>query len=485
MALLALAMLGGCDDARRDGPIRVSIFGDEQQLADPAASLSSLAGQMMFVATAQGLVSYDAAGEVVPGLAQRWIVVDDGRSYIFRLRRARWPDGKRVDARDVRRLLLNRIATGVKRDPYGVMASVSEVLAMTGDVIEIRLQSPQPDFLLAMAQPEMGIAQRTGGTGPYQATSQAEDKAEDKTGDQGAVQLTPIRDADEEEAVIRAHERQIVRAERASKAMVRFERNGADLVLGGTLAEFPYIAMSDVPTRAVRFDPVQGLFGLVLSSRNPIFDDAPVREALSMAVDRQAIISYFDMSRWKIAERILPQQLNLPHPPTQPGWAGRSMEERRNFAIGVIARWQAQHEGKPVELTIALPPGPGMDLLFLALKLQYRAIGVSVKQVEKDADLTFIDEVAPYDSVAWYLGRLSCARKVHCNKEAEEMLKQSAKTENMTDRLLLLGQAEPLIQGHNGYIPLAMPVRWSLAASRLNGFVPSPRGDRSLRGLIK
>lgn len=478
MALLGLALLGGCGDGRKDGPVRVSIFGEEQQLASPAASLSSLAGQMMFAATAQGLVSYDAAGEVVPGLAQRWIVVDDGRSYIFRLRRAKWPDGKRVDARDVRRLLQARVAADVKRDPYGVMASVSEILAMTGDVIEIRLKSPQPDFLLAMAQPEMGIAQRNGGTGPYQESREAADR--------GEVLLTPIRDADEEEVgAVRAHERQIVRAERASKAMVRFERNKVDLVLGGTLAEFPYIAMSDVPTRAVRFDPVQGFLGLTLSSRHPAFEDGPVREALSMAIDRQAIISYFDMSRWKIAEQILPQQLNLPHPPTQPVWAGRSMEERRNLAIGVIARWQAQHGGKPVELTIALPSGPGMDLLFLALKLQFRAIGVSVRQVEKGADLTLIDEVAPYDSVAWYLGRLSCARKLHCNKQAEDLLKQSVEAETMTDRLMLLGQAEPLIQAHNGYIPLAMPVRWSLAASRLNGFVPSQRGDRSLRGLIK
>lgn len=477
MAMLGLAMLGACDDGRRDGPVRVSIFGEQSQLtASPAASLSSLAGQMMLAATAQGLVSYDAAGEVVPGLAQRWIVVDDGRGYIFRLRRAKWPDGKRVDARDVRRLLLARIAAGVKRDPYGVLASVSEVLAMTGDVIEIRLRSPQPDFLLAMAQPEMGIAQRSGGTGPYHDA--------EETGGQDVVLLTPMKDA-EEEGEVRAHERLVVRAERASQAMVRFERNKADLVLGGTLAEFPYIAMSDVPTRSVRFDPVQGLFGLALSSGNPLLDDGAVREALSMAIDRQAIISYFDMSRWKIAERILPQQLNLPHPPTQPEWTARTMEERRNFAIGVIARWQAQHDGQPVELTIALPPGPGMDLLFLALKLQLRAIGVTVRQGDRGADLTLIDEVAPYDSVAWYLGRLSCARKVHCSKEAEAVLKQAVEAETMTDRLVLLGQAEPLMQAHHGYIPLAMPVRWSLAASRLNGFAPSPRGDRSLRGLIK
>jgi len=477
LSLLPVLLAAGCDRGRRDGPVRVSVMGSEKEVEAPLAHIGTRAGQVVFAATAQGLVSYDAAGDVIPGLAQRWIVVDDGRSYIFRLRRAKWLNGKRVDARDVRRLLLARMEREVARDPYGIMASVDEVLAMTGDVIEIRLVAPQPDFLLAMAQPEMGVALPDGGTGPYRRTGESKEK--------GVLLLAPVEDADEGVTEPKAHERLVLRAERPSRALARFTGGKADLVLGGTLAEFPYIALGEVPPRTVRFDPVQGLFGLALSPDTPMFADANVREALSMAIDRQAIIGYFDMSRWKIAEQILPQQLNLPHPPTAPGWSAMSMEDRRNFAIGVIARWQAQHGGKPVELSIALSPGPGMSLLFLALKAQLQAIGITVRQVEKKGDLTLIDEVAPYDSVVWYLGRLSCARKVHCDKAAEDLLKQSVKATDMSARLFLLGQAEPLIQRHNGFIPLAMPVRWSLAASRLNGFQPSPRGDRSLRGLVE
>ena len=477
LSLLPVLLLGGCDRGRREGPVRVSVMGSEKEIAAPLTHIGTRAGQVMLAATAQGLVGYDAAGDVIPGLAQRWIVVDDGRSYIFRLRRAKWPDGKRVDARDVRRLLLARIEREVTREPYGIMASVDEVLAMTGDVIEIRLIAPQPDFLLALAQPEMAIALPDGGTGPYRRTEEGREK--------GVFLLAPVEDADEGVTEPKAHERLVLRAERASRALARFTAGKADLVLGGTLAEFPFIALGEVPTRTVRFDPVQGLFGLALSPDTPMFADANVREALSMAIDRQAIISYFDLSRWRIAEQILPQQLNLPHPPTAPGWGAMSMEERRNLAIGVIARWQAQHGGEPVELSIALPPGPGMELLFLALKAQLQAIGIAARRVEAKGDLTLIDEVAPYDSVLWYLGRLGCARRVHCDKAAEDLLKQSVKETDMSARLFLLGQAEPLIQRHNGFVPLAMPVRWSLVASRLNGFKPSPRGARGLRGLVE
>lgn len=478
LSCIALSLvLAGCGDARHDGPVRVSVIGADPEIAAPLTHIAARAGQLMFAATAQGLVTYDAAGDIVPGLAQRWIVMDEGRSYIFRLRRAKWANGEKVDAREVKRLLLIRLRRQAARDPYGPTAAVSDVLAMTGDVIEIRLKAARPDFLAAMAQPEMGIALPDGGTGPYRKTAEK--------GGQGVFLLAPVEESEEGEEEPPEHERRLLRAERASRAILRFRYGGADLVLGGTLADLPYVTLSDVNRGVIRFDPVQGLFGLALSPDTPMFEDPHVREALSMAIEREAIVGYFEMSRWKISEQIVPQQFDLPHPPTAPGWGGMSLEDRRNLAAGVMTRWRAQHDGRPLELTIAMPPGPGTRLLFLALKLQLEAIGIGVKQVESDADLTLIDEVAPYDGAAWYLGRISCARKVHCSEEAEALLKRSVEAETMAERLTLLGQAEPLIQAHNGFIPLATPVRWSLAGSRLDGFEPSSRGDHSLRGLIR
>lgn len=459
--------------------MRVDVIGSDPEIAAPLTHIATRAGQLMFAATAQGLVTYDMTGDVVPGLAQRWIVMDEGKGYIFRLRRAKWANGEKVDAREVRRLLLTRVRREAERSPYGAIAAVAEVRAMTGDVIEIRLAAARPDFLAAMAQPEMGIALSDGGTGPYRK------KAEEE----GLFLLTPVEEADaaaEAEAEEpKEHEQRLLRAERASKAILRFQNGGSDLVLGGTLADLPLVTLSQVDRGSIRFNPVQGLFGLALSSRTKMFDDPNVRDALSMAIEREAIIAYFEMNRWKIAEQILPQQFDLPHAPTMPGWRTMSIDARRDRAAGVITRWRAQHDNEPVELTIALPSGPGSGLLFLALKRQFDMIGIDLKPAEKNADLTLIDEVAPYDSASWYLGRVSCARKVHCSEEAEELLKRSVAAGTMAERLALLGEAEPLIQAHEGFIPLATPVRWSLVSPRLNGFEPSQRGDHSLRGLIR
>lgn len=52
-------------------------------------------------ALAQGLVRFDANGQIEQGLAERWIVIDEGGSFIFRLREAKWNDGTPVTAEQV------------------------------------------------------------------------------------------------------------------------------------------------------------------------------------------------------------------------------------------------------------------------------------------------------------------------------------------------------------------------------------------------
>jgi peptide/nickel transport system substrate-binding protein len=53
------------------------------------------------------------------------------------------------------------------------------------------------------------------------------------------------------------------------------------------------------------------------------------------------------------------------------------------------------------------------------------------------------------------------------------------------ERLAKLGEAEALMTANSGYIALAAPVRWSLAARFLNGFTASPRARHPLNHLFK
>lgn len=475
MILALAAALAGCSERQR-GPVVVSVVGRPVELAEPLKYPLSPAGKLILESTAQGLVAFDSTGEILPALAQRWIVQDDGLSYIFRLRRAAWPDGTLIEAHEVARLLKLRMAANRKLDPLGDLDAVEQVVPMTGEVIEIRLSTPRPYFLQMLAQPQMGITHTEGGTGPYRREQRPR-----------ALFLRPASDPNDrvdDRPPVLPRENRVLRAERAAKAIVRFREGLAALVLGGRFTDLPLLTKAGVDPRQVRADPVQGLFGLAIVGDHPFLDDDRVRAALSMAIDRSRLPGAFDLGGWAVTDRIVPQQLDMARPPADPGWHDMPIEERRTQARAAIDAWQGE-EGRPV-LRIALPAGSGGKVLFGLIASDLRQVGIATRQValEADADLRLIDEVAAYDSALWYLGRISCARAVHCTQAGEEKLEEAGLTASLPERGQRLADAEALISAHNGYIPLAAPVRWALVAPQLNGFAPSLRGRHPLNHLF-
>ncbi|HKT78238.1 MAG TPA: ABC transporter substrate-binding protein [Sphingobium sp.] len=474
--LLGAAMLSGCGQ-EASGPVVVSVIGTPTDFAKPLEQLPDPGAKLILEATAQGLVAFDAGGEILPALAQRWIVEDDGRSYIFRLRRATWPNGDKVTAGDVARLLTARIDTLRRLDPDGPLDAVEQVVPMTGEVIEIRLAAPRPYLLQMLAQPQMGLLSRDGGTGPYRS---------DRWGK--ALMLTPLDGGGEEgeESPMPDWQRRILRAERAALAIIRFREEKAAMVLGGRFADLPLLVPAGVDRDAVRVDPAQGLLGLAVTGKGTLLDDDGVRRAINMAIDRSQLPALFPLGGWAITEQILPAQMDLPVPPAAPDWAELSPDDRRAQAAALIARWRGAH-GDPPSLRVALPEGPGATMLFGLVRHDLGQIGLAVERVpmKADADLRLVDEVAAYDSALWYLGRIGCARKIHCSAEAEAQLQAASLASSLAERMARVAQAEALMQAHNGYIALGAPIRWSLVSRRLTGFLPSPRARHPLNQLFR
>src|SRR5688572_22168069 len=108
-AVLAAAA-SSCRDRPR-GEVSVTVIGEEPRIADPAREPLSQSGAVLLGNVAQGLVRFDAAGNIVPGLAERWNVSDDGLSYIFRIESAEWPDGSKITAHQVARTLKRQLGS--------------------------------------------------------------------------------------------------------------------------------------------------------------------------------------------------------------------------------------------------------------------------------------------------------------------------------------------------------------------------------------
>ena len=92
-SILLAALLAGCGGREDDGIVDVAFISGGEELVVDGLRLS-FAQQHVRGATSEGLVALDADGAVVPAIAERWIVADDGASYIFRLRNSDWPDGE-------------------------------------------------------------------------------------------------------------------------------------------------------------------------------------------------------------------------------------------------------------------------------------------------------------------------------------------------------------------------------------------------------
>lgn len=460
-ACTALAACG----SNGDRPVEVAVLGD------PAAAFVGgprlpAAAQLVRSATAEGLVGFDSQGRAIPALADRWIVTDDGMSYIFRLRDGTWPDGSPITGESARASLLEAVSAGRAGPLSGDLAVIDEVRAMAGRVVEIRLKQPMPDMLQLLAQPELGLLRKGRGAGPMRLTRKKD-----------VAILRAIAPEDRGLPVEPGWKARVRRLEleslSAQQAIARFNADEADIVLGGGFADFPRLDASGVARGAVRLDPVAGLFGLAVIQDTGFLAEPGNREALAMAIDREALIAALNVGGWTATSRIVNPGLEGDNGSIAERWQGRSMDERRAAAAARVARWTAARQA-PAPLRIALPRGPGADRVYERLAADFRAIGLTARRVDgaADADLRLIDTVARYPRAAWFINQLSCAAgRALCSAAADRLAGQALEETDPTKRADLYAQAEAQLTVTNGFVPFGMPIRWSLVSGQASGFV--------------
>src|SRR3954463_5349921 len=99
-ALAFASLLAGCGE-EASGPVAVSAIGAPPTLANPNLTPLDPPSAFLLEAAAQGLVRFNATGEIEPALAQRWTVSNDALHYTFRLARLTWPDGRPITSDQV------------------------------------------------------------------------------------------------------------------------------------------------------------------------------------------------------------------------------------------------------------------------------------------------------------------------------------------------------------------------------------------------
>ena len=459
-ALIAAALVLGACSEQNDGPIAVSAIGRPPRVANPNLQPMDAPSAFLVEATAQGLVRFNAEGDIEPALAQSWIVSDDQLRYTFRLRRTTWADGSPVTAQQVVARLRAALSRASRNPLKPVLGAVADIVPMTDSVLEISLRGARPNFLQLLAHPEMAVIREGQGTGPYRVTETAPaglrlalPRGEDESGPEGPDIL--------------------LRGDPPAVAIARFAAGGADIVVGGTAGDLPFVRSAELPAARLAFDPVAGLFGLAFVSNAGPLADAAVRRAMAMAIDRDAIVAAINVPR--LAARtglVSPGVQELPTP-AQPDWAAVALATRRDAAARTIAELGPDVR---IRVRVAMPDGPGYRLLFAYLRRDWRMIGIEAERVPSNApaELRLIDEVAPANLGSWYLRHFTCEVSRVCDAAADQALLAARLAPRPAERQAQFAVADRILTELAPFIPLTAPVRWSLVSQRLAGFRPNP-----------
>ncbi|WP_114521009.1 ABC transporter substrate-binding protein [Altererythrobacter sp. ZODW24] len=466
-----LLSLSGCDNSRDDGVVDAVIIGSPDGMYAPGYRLAA-SGQLLRGATAEGLVGLNAAGEVVPALADRWIVTDDGQSYIFRLRNGEWANGTPLTGESVR-ASLDRNLRELQGTSLGLdLSPISEVRAMTGRVVEIRLEAPVPGLLQLLAQPELGLQRDAEGTGPMALER-----------DEAAAVLTMLPPDRRGLPMIEGWDKTIrpvrVQAMAAPAAIEQFDSGAADIVLNGRVNSLSLADTGALSRGTVRLDAALGLFGLRVNKSRGFLADAGRREALSLAIDRPSLVAPFNIGGWVPTTRIVDPTLSGSLDSSQERWPDLSLEQRRATASARVALWKAANGGDAPRLTIAMPTGPGSGILFRQIRASLSSVGIASELVgpDADADLELVDRLARFDSPRWFLNQFNCSLKQGlCSADADALVLDAISPGGPGERADLLLQAEREMLASNVYIPFGAPIRWSLVRGDVEGFATNRWG---------
>ena len=168
----------------------------------------------------------------------------------------------------------------------------------------------------------------------------------------------------------------------AEKAIQAFATASPTSCLAAPSPTFPMRSARSCRATRLRFDPASGLFGLVPVRSGGPLDKPEVRHLLSEAIDRDA----FDRGAGRSGPRAAREPCSSPgstecrRPPRRRGSATPLADRVAELqARGEPAVRQARRS-RPIR--VALPQGPGADLLFALLQRDWGALGFTVERAE-------------------------------------------------------------------------------------------------------
>ena len=255
---------------------------------DPTSAAAGAIDSVLYSNVFEGLTRFAPDGSIIPGLAQSWVISDDGLTYTFKLAEGvTFHDGTTMDAEDVKFSLDRARAEDSANAQKALFASIADVEAVDASTVKITLSAPNGSLLFNLAwgdavivAPESieNIKQAPVGTGAFKFANwvQGDNITLEKNADYWGtpakldkVTFKFISDPTAAFAAVMAEDVDVFAGYPAPENVPQFEADPRfQVIVGNTEGE------------------------TILSTNNkmPPFDNVKVREAMAHAIDRQAII---------------------------------------------------------------------------------------------------------------------------------------------------------------------------------------------------
>jgi oligopeptide transport system substrate-binding protein len=479
--------------------------GQEPESLDPHKARSVQAADVLRD-IGEGLVGYSSSGELIAAAAEKWEISEDGRQYDFWLRpEARWSNGETVTAdhfvHSFRRLV----------DPVTAAFYVQSLVGVE-NAADIIAGSKPPESLGAEAPEEFHLRLRLTNATPYflrllthPSTFPIHPGSIEQHGDafakagnllsNGAYKL----DAWEPGSVIRLSRNENywnnagtaidkVHHYVTPEPQVELNRYRAgELDMTATVPPEAFAAIKEERPDELRLAPYLGVYyyGLNLT-REPFKDNPKLRQALSMAIDREDLTE-------KITRRGEEPAYSWVHPGVdnydaiRAPYADMSIDERHATARRLYKE-SGYDDNNPLEVEIRYNTSETHQRIALAIQSMWRqTLGFEATLINEEFQVLLSNmrakQVTQVFRSAWngdyndahtflqvFLSGNPSNMTGYSSEKFESLMQRAAEQTDLGRRRLYLEEAERVLLADNPVIPLYFYVSKHLVSPRVRGW---------------
>ncbi len=370
IVIVFACLLSGCNHDRRPGNTVTVLIESSPTNLDPRIGVDAQSERIDSLIF-DSLVRKDEHFDLKPWLAEKWDS-PNRLTYIFHLRDGvHFHDGRPLTSADVKYTLdsiLQGKVISVKANAYQTIDHIEAPDRLT---VIIHLKKPDPALLWNLSDGGFGVVPAGSGrdfwshpigSGPFEFVSQEQDKdviierAPHSWQTQPAIDR--VRFAVVPDATTRALE---------------LQKGSADAAINALPADTVY-ALRHERNLQIASGPGTTLMYLIFNTRDPVLQDARVRRAIALAINRPLLIHSLFRDQARLAESVLPPEHwawdgNVPPHHYDPAAANKLLDE---------AGYPRKSDGFRFHIGMKTSTDEGSRLLAMVIQQQLSQIGIAV-----------------------------------------------------------------------------------------------------------